>query len=103
PLAMRKLVFDHHRRLSLRVTITRSCLGVVCPLPDGDPSLTACLGGTCVSPRCLDGTEPECAARAGACTSPDECAIGSPCATPVCEDSICLAVSDEGACPPGQY
>ncbi len=64
----------------LRVTITRDCVGVVCPGPTDARDLGACHGGACVSTDCIqtgDGfcpdaqcaTDADCGADAASCTN----------------------------------
>lgn len=85
----------------LVVLVTRDCRGVACPLPDGDPTLEACLGGRCVHPDCLDGDptacgEPECE-TSGGCPPVADCAIAR------CEEGACLAIGDDAQCEDGQW
>lgn len=77
------------------VVVTRSCEGILC----SDPSLPACVGGRCVDPTCLVGTEPTCGGTE--CTDASTCPTGASCADPVCRDGVCLLEGDDAACGPG--
>ena len=104
-----ELVGERHALLSLTAsrvvvfTVTRDCEGVTCPLPSGNPSFDACLGGRCVDPTCLDDDPdpalcgvPECV-TAAECTSTFECVRGE------CLDGVCLLVGDGERCAEGEW
>jgi len=88
--------------LGVTVVLGRQCQDVTCPVPDGDPNATACLGGTCVDPACTVENptacgEPECATAADCPSSP----VG--CATEECAGTVCLYRPDGAICSMGEY
>lgn len=80
------------------VTITRSCVGVVCP-PASDPTLTECSGDTCVDPRCSASTPELCPTPA--CTTDTDC-VATGCGRARCASGTCLVMPDDTQCDPGQ-
>ncbi|MFK7990002.1 MAG: hypothetical protein AB8I08_28540 [Sandaracinaceae bacterium] len=64
------------------VTITRDCVGVMCPGAEGNAGDTACLAGRCVDPRCSPETPSFC--------PPPRCATDAECATVDCVRAACL-------------
>lgn len=84
---------------SVIVLVTSECDRVECP-GGGEPSLSACLAGRCVDPRCgPDAAEfcppPECAADA-------ECAsVGPECVRGLCVSGACASFADDERCAGG--
>ena len=85
---------------AVTLLLPRDCLGVMCPVADGDPTASACVGGTCQDERCTEETpefcEPECEAAS-------DCAGGSTCASAECSASgSCFLSADDLMCAPRQ-
>src|SRR5688500_11523457 len=80
---------------TLTVLLSRTCLEVTCPAPGGDPALSTCRGGRCVSPRCSPDLPDFCSERAAL---GDPCALDAECATPgaVCVPAESLTLSGSG-------
>lgn len=99
-VAARDITFDLSADLAITVVVTRDCRGVECP-GAGNATDTACLGGTCVDPRCTPETPEFCPAPV--CEADDDCPLPEqPCAVRLCLEGTCF-VADEGTCPTGQY
>lgn len=81
----------------LRVHVTPNCVGVSCPGAGVAGSLTECLGGECVDPRCTVAT-PEYCTGVAFCTAASDCAAQSGCASSVCLDGVCASAPMQGAC-----
>jgi hypothetical protein len=94
------LQVDLQRSRVVTALVSRSCLGVACPDPDGDPALTECAGGVCVHPECTP-ENPEGCPTTG-CTSDASCMPTVACAVGRCIDAACWSV-DEGACGVGRW
>ncbi|MAC26717.1 MAG: hypothetical protein CMH59_09600, partial [Myxococcales bacterium] len=102
----RPLVFPHRGRLAVTARLTRSCREHDCP--------AACHGGFCVDPRCIDGDEVLCREGPDApdvprpghvreCDTVADCALPvAACAIQVCDEGLCWAFPDDGACPEGR-
>lgn len=86
-------------RVLVTVVLTRSCQGVACPGPADPETLTACLGGQCVDPRCA-AEEPE-ACGTPMCATDSECTAPSECAVAECREGTCFAVADDTRCTGG--
>lgn len=82
------------------VPIHRSCEGVVCPDPAGDPTRTECHGGRCVDPRC-DGSDPTYCGTAS-CRRDADCAIAGSCGEGRCVTGACLVAPSDASCAIGQ-
>lgn len=87
----------------LVVHMSRECVDVVCPNEGGDASLSECLGGRCVDPRCNppEGTE-FCPAELF-CNAASDCGATSSCAMAECVDGLCEASALEGACSSNEW
>lgn len=77
------------------IILDRSCVGVECPDATG-PAAIACLGGRCVDPACLDGTQPACPPTP-VCTVAAECTARDGCVTATCAGAACLGLNACGA------
>lgn len=97
----RPVQLDLRGDFAVTVLITRSCRGVMCPLAADDPSLTACLGGQCVDPRCSFETPEFC--PADQCTLAADCAAPASCAMSACNQGVCLAEETPGVCGGGEF
>ncbi len=101
-----KTVAERRARLTvsedyaLTLVISRDCQALVCPVPGGDPELSTCIGGTCASPDCLDGTSSAC--PKAECQTDKDCGAASSCAQPRCSKGVCLTLPDDTKCPAGQ-
>lgn len=95
-VAARPVAITLTESLGVTVVLSRACLGVTCPLPDGDPVATACLGDTCGDPACTVETPDACGEPA--CTVASDCAEGPACAPRVCSGGVCLGRPDDAAC-----
>jgi len=87
--------------LGVTVVLSRACQGLTCPIPDGDPLATACIGAVCGDAACT-------VENPGACGSPEcsvdtDCATGAPCAAPVCTGGVCLLRPDDATCAAEEY
>lgn len=87
----------------IRLVLTRSCVGVECPLESGNPSAEACLGGQCVSPDCIDGTQEACEEFTPECVSDDGCTVTASCQTAECSEGVCLLFAQDDACAEGEF
>lgn len=99
-LAERDAVVVLRGSYAVTILITSDCGMVRCPNAD-DPSLTTCVGGRCVDPRCTVET-PEFCGELGCstdaqCTSPTSCAVGT------CLDRECFLRAQDAECDPGFY
>jgi hypothetical protein len=83
-------------RTAVTVVISRSCAGVPCPAPGGDPRATECLGGRCVPPECVG--EPGEGCGEPACTGDASCPTGVACVRGRCAAGACLLVPDDALC-----
>ncbi|MEM7608505.1 MAG: hypothetical protein AAF411_24390 [Myxococcota bacterium] len=84
---------------TVTLVITRSCENVSCP-NGGDPRLTECSGGRCVSPDCTPETPQFCLEG---CVVDSDCPALSGCAEGVClADGSCIAVPDDDLCAGGE-
>ena len=85
----RSIVADVQATTAVTIVFTRDCVGVVCPQMGDSPNEVACLGGRCVDPACIDGTQAECG-EDRECERNNECP-NSMCASPLCsEGGVCL-------------
>ncbi len=73
------------------ILVTRDCRGVTC-----DDADTRCLGSRCVDQACLTGAEDSCPDPV--CTVDTECAGLADCATPRCNNGVCVAEEIPGQC-----
>jgi hypothetical protein len=99
-VAARELVVRLDASTTVTVTLARSCEAVECPGPGDDPSATVCVAGRCQPPECDGGPCGELD-----CTVDTDC-DGSglaECASPRCEDGVCLTFRDDSACGPGEF
>lgn len=78
------------------IVMTRSCVGVTC----ADGLATSCLGGRCVQPECVEGTEDACVDLPSQCSAAADCGdAGAPaCVLARCEAGTCFAVPDDDEC-----
>ncbi len=81
------------------VVVARGCAEVTCPA--GDPSLTECVGGECVSPECTPENPEACPAPE--CVTDSECSTIADCATAACVGGYCTARADSSTCYVGGY
>lgn len=86
--------------LSVTVTLSRSCQGVVCPMAGDDPARVTCAAGRCVEPECSDVAPERCAP--GDCARDADCAPVVECNEGLCVEGGCLFVPDDSACAPEQ-
>jgi hypothetical protein len=90
-----------------RVYLDRGCVGVECPNPGGSAALAACLGGSCVDPRCNPedpSTLEYCPSTL--CENDSQCENAAACATSYCASGVCITepiASGEGACAEGEW
>ncbi|MFT5353441.1 MAG: hypothetical protein ACI9KE_000639, partial [Polyangiales bacterium] len=99
-IAERSALVDHREDLGLTLTLARDCAGVSCP-GAGAAAATACFGGRCADPECIDGTEPSCPEPE--CRADTDCPVLNACSTRRCIDTLCLYAPDIGACGIGTY
>lgn len=85
------------------VVMTRDCRGVECPDAAGSASALACLGGECADPECTIETSEFC--PDAACSGDGDCGGEglSACASPTCQDGVCLAARGDDMCGAGEY
>jgi hypothetical protein len=89
-VAVRRVSVPFVRSRLVNVVISRTCRGVVC----GETQ--TCIAGTCESPRCETGTEPEC--PRAQCRDASECTSSTACVDPTCVAGICLEAGSEAGC-----
>ena len=78
------------------IVVSRDCRDLACP-GAGDPGgNTRCLGGRCVEPECLTGSETSCPVPQ--CTDDGGCPAAGACARGVCQDGVCLFEADGDSC-----
>lgn len=99
-VAARDLVVRLDESTTVTVTLARSCAAVECPGPGDDPMATVCVAGRCQPPECDGGPcgELECTVD----TDCDGTGLAE-CASPRCEDGVCLTFRDDSACGPGEF
>jgi len=85
---------------AVTVLITDSCRDVTCPGAGDDPSLSACVGGRCVDPRCSPESPEFCGE--GGCGTDADCVTNAACAVPMCLSNECFAVADDSRCDPSE-
>lgn len=103
-LVERPLTVTVAENTAVTVTLSADCVNVECPNVGGDASLSACLGGQCVDPRCSAETPEHCPAIDGLfCDSDNQCAPPNGCSEASCVGRSCLRESAEGACGDGAY
>lgn len=92
------------KRFGLTVLITRDCTDVQCPLPEGDPNLTACLGGQCVDPLCHPGAPEYCGTefQSAECFLASDCVTAHSCVRTQCLQKVCEFTPDDALCGPDQ-
>jgi hypothetical protein len=90
PVLSRSVKFAQVASTTRTVALTRSCLGVSCA--EGK----SCLGGRCLEPACVDGSEPACNPRA--CEHDDDCVGADQCASARCRFGTCFVPSDPVMC-----
>ena len=95
----RETVLTLRESYALTVLVTRSCRDVRCPLPSDTSERTACVGGRCVSPRCIPGA-PECGPPP--CTSDGTCAASVACGQGRCLEGECFDVAVDSRCALGE-
>ena len=96
----RTVLLDLSETYGVTVVIARGCADVTCP-DGGDPTLTECVGGRCVSPECTPETPEACPAPE--CTSDSECTSSATCAEAACVGGYCTARPDSSSCFVAQY
>jgi hypothetical protein len=84
---------------ALTVVVTRSCAGVTCPVPAGDPEATTCVAGQCAKPDCTPDTPESC--PAAECASEAQCRTENKCLVPSCSGGVCLFSPNDGLCEKG--
>jgi hypothetical protein len=84
---------------ALTVVVTRSCAGVTCPIPAGDPAATTCVAGQCAKPECTPDTPESC--PASECESEAQCRTENRCLAPRCDHGVCLFPPNDGLCEEG--
>jgi len=89
-VAARRVSVQFTGSLLVNVVISRSCREVVCD------DRETCVAGTCVSPRCVTGDEPECPRPQ--CSVGSDCAASTACVEPSCAAGICLETSSSTSC-----
>ncbi len=99
-VAARTTVLTLRGQQALTVLITSSCHEVSCPQADDDASLTACVGGRCVDPRCSP-QNPEYCGTPG-CQSDADCGSPVSCGHGLCSDGECLVAPDSSLCGPDE-
>jgi hypothetical protein len=97
--AQRRVIVDARDATGVTVVITRACEGIVCPTTGGDVTLTSCLAGVCVDPRCSPETPERCPEPM--CDVDGECATVE-CNRGRCIEGTCLSVADDALCPTGE-
>ncbi len=96
----RNVRLDVDGPLGVTIVMSRNCIGVMCPLPDGDPAYTACVAGRCAPPTCTIESPELCGAPA--CMRDEDCAAPVACATSSCTDGACIVTPDDGLCASGE-
>lgn len=99
-VAERSALVDHRVDRGLTLTLARDCAGVSCP-GAGAAAATACFGGRCTAPECIDGTEPSCPEPE--CNVDTDCPLLNACSSRRCIDTLCLYAPAVGACNTGFY
>lgn len=79
------------------VHITRDCVGVVCPGSGDNAALSTCLAGRCVDPRCAVDAAQFCPTLVF-CSEAGSCRATSDCASPLCEEGVCIQQSTADVC-----
>ena len=82
----------------LTLVFSRTCQGVVCPAPDGDPDATECVGARCVTPECTDAS-----CLPSPCSSDGECADRASCTRALCVEGVCLEETRDEVCDDGEH
>lgn len=90
----RRVQLDHKESTTRTVTLTRSCVGVRC-----EAQSESCLGGSCLDPRCMDGSEAACGEPL--CKSDADCRPTSGCDAAVCSFGACLVTPTDQVCDAG--
>jgi hypothetical protein len=85
-----------HGDYALTVVVSRSCAGVECPVPDGDPKLSTCDRGQCVSPDCTPQNTGACGSAQ--CAYDADCHAKVDCIAGRCIAGTCLFVPDDAKC-----
>lgn len=99
------------RRLRMQVTgdaiasfhLTRDCVGVSCPQPNGSPSLSECLAGRCVDERCAPPSTEFCAGLVFCLGNADCPAPSADCAQSECVEGICQSAPLPDACAASEF
>lgn len=99
-VAERSALLDHRVDRGITLALSRDCAGVMCP-GAAAAAATACFGGRCTEPDCIDGTEPSCPEPE--CTVDTDCPALNACSTRRCIDTLCLYAPTIGACEAGTY
>ncbi len=81
---------------ALTVVVSRSCAGLVCPEPLGDPLLATCDRGQCVSPDC--GPQNPAACATAQCAFDADCRAKVDCVAGRCVSGTCLFLPDDAKC-----
>ncbi len=89
-IAARRVQVQLSGSFLVTVIVTRACGGVRCA-----PGET-CAGGRCVSPMCVDGTEPSCPPPG--CIEDGDCTSDTACVLPSCVASVCLETPRDDRC-----
>lgn len=99
-VAERSALVNHRVDRGITLTLTRDCASVMCP-GAGAAAATACFGGRCTEPACIDGTEPSCPEPE--CNVDADCPMLNACSTRRCIDTLCLYAPSVDACEAGAY
>ena len=103
PLLRREAVVEVSADTAVLLRFGRSCVGVTCPGAGDSPDARECLGGVCVVPSCVDGTQADCPQPVcevdADCEDPSETPA---CLLHHCIDGICEETTDHTICDPNQ-
>jgi hypothetical protein len=97
--ATRRIRVDLDGSRAITAVITRDCAAVSCP--NEDASLTECLGGRCVSPRCSPEAPDSCPEPE--CVGDGECSTAIGCTDAICLEGACTARSVDDRCDIAEY
>lgn len=87
----------------LVVHMSRECVDVTCPNEGGDASLSECLGGRCVDPRCNPPAGTEFCPADLFCLNAAECDATAACANAECVDGLCESAARDDVCAANEW